>query len=31
VNRAGVPIEGFGDSTGSIDFDAVPKKAPSSA
>jgi hypothetical protein len=31
VNRAGVPIEGFGDSTGSIDLDAVPKKGPSTA
>jgi len=31
VNRAGVPIEGFGDSTGSIDLDAVPKQGPSTA
>jgi hypothetical protein len=31
VNRAGVPIEGFGDSTGSIDLDTVPKQAPTSA
>jgi hypothetical protein len=31
VNRAGIPIESFGDSTGALDFNAVPKKAPSSA
>jgi hypothetical protein len=31
VNRAGIPIESFGDSTGALDLTAVPKKAPSSA
>jgi hypothetical protein len=31
VSRAGVPIDSFGDSTGVLDLDTVPKKAPSSA
>jgi hypothetical protein len=31
VNRAGVPIESFGDSTGVLDLDSVARKAPSSA
>jgi hypothetical protein len=30
VNRAGIPIESFGDSTGMLDLNAVPTKAPSS-
>ena len=31
VNRAGIPIDSFGDSTGALDLNAVAKKAPSSA
>jgi hypothetical protein len=31
VNRAGVPIESFGDSTGALDLDASSPKTPSSA
>jgi hypothetical protein len=31
VNRAGIPIESFGDSTGMLDLNAVSTKAPSSA
>jgi hypothetical protein len=31
VNRAGIPIESFGDSTGALDLNAVPAKASSSA
>jgi hypothetical protein len=31
VNRAGVPIESFGDSTGILDLDGSPARAPSSA
>jgi hypothetical protein len=30
VNRVGVPVESFGDSTGVLDLDAVPARAPSS-
>jgi len=31
VNRAGVPVDSFGDSTGALDLDTVSKIAPSSA
>jgi hypothetical protein len=31
VNRAGIPIESFGDSTGMLDLNDVQRKAPSSA
>jgi hypothetical protein len=31
VNGAGIPIESFGDSTGVLDLNALPAKAPSSA
>jgi hypothetical protein len=31
VNRAGISIESFGDSTGMLDLNAVSAKAPSSA
>jgi Protein of unknown function (DUF1552) len=29
VNRAGIPIDSFGDSTGLLDLDTVPARAPS--